>query len=105
MHGAKCITLYFETLALVYDDLDFVTVSHDDYVKKKVTGFGKNTKVKVTGNEATIRFVTYGGRSPNPSSAGFIMHYEAGNAFSDFMGRYTNFDIIFLIKAGQLLVS
>jgi hypothetical protein len=66
--GAKCIHLWFERVALGYDDLDFVTV----LVHENVTGFGKNILVKVPGDEPTIRFVTYGGRSPYPSSAGFI---------------------------------
>ena len=79
VHGAKCIHLNFEKVALGYDDLDFVTVlAHDNVIKKQVTGFGKNIQVKVSGCEATVRFVTYGGRSPYPSSAGFILHYEAG---------------------------
>lgn len=80
VRGARCIHLYFERIALGYDALDFVTVlAHNNSIKKQVTGSGKNINVKVAGHEATIRFVTYGSRSPYPSSAGFIMHYEAGN--------------------------
>ena len=77
--GAQAIKLYFEEVALGWDDLDYVTVAgHDGVVKRKVTRFGKHVKIEVAGDEASIHFVTFGGRSPYPSSAGFILHYEAG---------------------------
>ena len=79
VRGAKSLNIYFDQVALGYHELDFVTVSRGNFLKKKVTGFGKNIKITVAGNEATVHFVTYGGRSPVPSAAGFIMRYEAGN--------------------------
>ena len=50
--GVKFLILTFEKVALGYDDLDYVTVAHDHVVKKKVSVFGRNVKVKVSGNEA-----------------------------------------------------
>jgi hypothetical protein len=76
--GAKFITLYFETVALAYDELDYITVGHDNVVHETLTGSGKNIKLTVSGDEANIPFISYGGRSPQPESAGFILHYSAG---------------------------
>lgn len=75
--NAKFIKLTFQKLALGYDDMDFVTVSHDNVLIRKLTGFGSNLTLKVTGNEATITFVTDGARSPAPDSAGFILTYAS----------------------------
>lgn len=75
--GVKFLILTFEKVALGYDDLDYVTVAHEHVVKKKVTAFGKNVKVKVSGNEANIHFSTSGGRSPYLDSTRFILHYPA----------------------------
>jgi hypothetical protein len=76
--GAQSITLKFEEVALAYDDLDYVTVAYNYRVWKTVTGFGKNITLTMPQPEAEIRFITYGGRSPCPDSAGFILHYSAG---------------------------
>lgn len=80
VRGAKFITLYFETVALTYDKLDYITVGHENDVQETLTGFGKNIKLTIRGNEANIHFVSYGGRSPQPESAGFILHYFAGKS-------------------------
>ena len=78
VRGAKSITLYFETVALTYDELDFIKVGHENDVQETLTGFGKNITVTVFGDEANIHFNSYGGKSPQPESAGFILHYAAG---------------------------
>ena len=86
VRDAKFITLYFEIVALTYDELDYITVGPEDkIVQKKLTGFGKNIKVTVPGNEAHIHFHSYGGRSPQPKSAGFSSRYVAGKSFETLM--------------------
>jgi hypothetical protein len=79
VHGAKSIRFIFDKVALGFDALDYVTVSNENVVKKNVTGFGSNIHVAISGHEAFVRFVSFGGRSPVPSAAGFILRYSAGN--------------------------
>ena len=76
------ITFTFATVALGYDALDYVNVTQtrSGALIKKVTGIGTNIVVNATGSDFSVRFVTYGGRSPYPISAGFIMHYTATGA-------------------------
>ncbi|KAG0602003.1 hypothetical protein M758_11G153900 [Ceratodon purpureus] len=77
--NAISINLYFDTVALGYNDQsDYVTVSDGNSLIQTLTGFGTKISVPVTGNTAVIEFVSDGTRSPTPSSAGFIMRYEAG---------------------------
>ena len=84
--GAEFITLDFETVALTYDELDYITVlDHKNVVQKKLTGFGKNVKVTVCGDAADIHFHSYGGRSPQPASAGFILNYTSGKSLETLM--------------------
>ena len=73
------ITFTFATLALGYDGLDFVNVTQTSSgaLITKATGIGTNIVVSATGSDFSVRFVTYGGRSPYPISAGFIMRYTA----------------------------
>ena len=71
------ITFRFEILALAFDDLDFVTITKPmNVVVKKLTRMGKNIVVTTTGKDFTVKFVTFGDRSPYPISAGFVMHYK-----------------------------
>jgi hypothetical protein len=77
------ITFTFAILALGYDDLDFVNVTQTSSgaLITKATGIGTNIVVSATGSDFSVRFVTYGGRSPYPISAGFIMRYTAVGAY------------------------
>lgn len=72
------ITFTFDILALAFDDLDSVTITNlaKNTRVKKLTRMGKNISVRTTGRDFSVKFVTYGGRSPNPISAGFIMRYN-----------------------------
>lgn len=71
------ITFTFDILALAFDDLDYVTITKPtNVVVKKVTRMGKNIVVTTIGNDFTVKFVTFGGRSPYPISAGFVMRYN-----------------------------
>ena len=79
VRGAKSLTLTFDKVALAHDKLDYVTVAtNSNGVIRTLTGFGSNIGVKISGNEATISFVTDGSRAPYPDSAGFICRYVAG---------------------------
>lgn len=60
VHGAKCIRLCFEKVALGHDDKDYVTVANDHAVIKQTsTGFGENIpEVKIAGSEVIMRFAS-----------------------------------------------
>jgi hypothetical protein len=76
--SARRLVLTFDTVALGYDTLDYVTLTDGgNQLIRKLTGFGTNVRLTVIGNTVTVQFVSNGRRSPFPSSAGFIMRYEA----------------------------
>jgi hypothetical protein len=75
---AKNLTLTFNSVATGYDQLDHIDVLQGTVLKQKITG--SNTAkvvVRLVGNNTTVKWTSYGGKSPFPDATGFYMTYTS----------------------------
>ncbi len=75
---AKTLNLTFYSVATGYDQLDHIDVFQGTVLQQTITN-SKNAKVVVqlVGNSATVKWTSYGGKSPFPDATGFKMVYTS----------------------------
>ena len=76
--NAKNLTLTFNSVATGFDQLDHIDVFQGTVLKQKITG-SKTAKVvvRLVGNNTTVKWTSYGGKSPFPDATGFYMTYSS----------------------------
>ena len=75
---AKTLNLTFYSVATGYDQLDHIDVFQGTVLKKKITGSATaKVVVQLVGNSTTVKWTSYGGKSPFPDATGFKMVYTS----------------------------
>ena len=78
VRNAKNLTLTFHSVATGYDQLDHIDVFQGRVLRKRINGaFISRVVVNLKGNKASVKWTSYGGRSPFPDATGFYMTYNS----------------------------
>lgn len=76
--NAKTLTLTFTQVATGYDQLDHIDVYQGSILKQTINGANLNkVVVSLKGNNAMVKWTSYGGSSPFPDATGFYMTYTS----------------------------
>lgn len=76
--NAKTLTLTFTQVATGYDQLDHIDVYQGSILKQTINGANLNkVVVSLKGNNAVVKWTSYGGSSPFPDATGFYMTYTS----------------------------
>lgn len=75
---AKNLTLTFNSVATGFDQLDHIDVFQGTVLKQTITGsMIAKVAVQLVGNNTTVKWTSYGGKSPFPDATGFYMTYTS----------------------------
>lgn len=75
---AKNLTLTFNSVATGFDQLDRIDVFQGTVLKQTIRGsMIAKVVVRLVGNNTTVKWTSYGGKSPFPDATGFYMTYTS----------------------------